>query len=128
MGVVVEFAGPSTFHAATAPSTCRVGLHMFGEKATAPEPDGRFHLIFKAGSGHKWTINGKSYPHTDPLIVKANLRYRLVFDNQSAEAHPCIFTATRSRSRVSTKRPTSGVLKDVIVVPPCTRSIGPFCC
>ena len=35
-----------------------------------------------------WTMTVKSYPKTDPILVKANQKYRLRFDNQSAEAHP----------------------------------------
>jgi FtsP/CotA-like multicopper oxidase with cupredoxin domain len=35
-----------------------------------------------------WTINGKSYPHTHAIRVRANQRYRLRFDNQSDETHP----------------------------------------
>jgi hypothetical protein len=57
---------------------------------------GRVRLVFKELSGHRWTINGKSFPKTDPIMVQANHRYRWTFDNQSADPHPCTSTATPS--------------------------------
>ena len=117
MGVVVEYAGEQTAPRWVAPPAVPWDYTVFGGHAAAPEPDGRFPLIFKAGSGHKWTINGKSYPHTSPMVVKANRRYRLVFDNQSSEAHPMhLHRHTFEITRFDNK-PTSGVLKDVVVVP-----------
>jgi FtsP/CotA-like multicopper oxidase with cupredoxin domain len=118
MGVVVEYAYEQTAPQWVAPPEFTWDYTAFGGHAAALEPDGRFPLIFKAGSGHKWTINGKSYPHTNPMVVKANRRYRLVFDNQSAEAHPMhLHRHTFEITRFDNK-PTSGVLKDVVVVPP----------
>jgi FtsP/CotA-like multicopper oxidase with cupredoxin domain len=68
-------------------------------------------------STHHWTINGKSFPKTSPILVKANRRYRLIFDNQSAEPHPVhLHRHTFELIRVAGK-PTGGILKDVVVVP-----------
>ena len=117
MGVVVEYAGEQQPPGWVAPPAIAWDYTAFGGDATAPEPDGRFPLVVRAGSGHKWTINGKSYPHTKPLVVKANRRYRLVFDNQSAEAHAMhLHRHTFEITRFDNK-PTSGVLKDVVMVP-----------
>ena len=80
-------------------------------------------LVFeKKFAGHhwvdKWTINGKSFPKTDPIRVKANGRYRLVFDNRSDEAHPVhLHRHTFELSKIAGV-PTSGVFKDVVVVAP----------
>ena len=44
---------------------------LFGGRDAVPEPDGRLTMVFKAtGDGHHWTINGKSYPRTDPIVVQ----------------------------------------------------------
>ncbi len=65
----------------------------------------------------QWTINGKSFPKTDPIRVRVSQRYRLRFDNQSDEAHPVhqhrhSFEITRFAGKA-----TAGIMKDVIVVP-----------
>ena len=66
----------------------------------------------------KWTINGKSFPKTDDILVKANRRYRLVFDNRSDEAHPVhLHRHTFELTKVGGVN-TSGVFKDVVVVQP----------
>ncbi len=43
-----------------------------------PEPDGRIPLVFRAKwAGNRWvdhwTINGKEYPKTDPIQVRATI-------------------------------------------------------
>ena len=53
----------------------------------------QFDLVFKKipgghGGFNRWTINGKSYPHTDALMVQARKRYRMIFRNESDDAHP----------------------------------------
>jgi FtsP/CotA-like multicopper oxidase with cupredoxin domain len=59
-----------------------------------PAPDDTFTLTFrdigpKKGSNFDiWTINNKSWPDTDPLMVQAGKRYRLVLRNGSGDQHP----------------------------------------
>jgi FtsP/CotA-like multicopper oxidase with cupredoxin domain len=83
-------------------------------------------LVFeKKFAGHrwvdKWTINGKSFPKTDPIRVKANSRYRLVLDNRSDEAHPIhLHRHTFELTKVEGVA-TSGVRKDVVMVRPKTQ-------
>ena len=68
-----------------------------------------------------WTVNGKSFPKTDPLRVRANGRYRLIFDNQSNEDHPVhLHRHTFELTRIAGIR-TSGIFKDVVVVPAMSR-------
>ena len=75
-------------------------------------------MVFKATSdGHHWTINGKSYPKTDPIVVKANRRYRWLLDNQSADAHPIHLHRHRFEIVRYAGQPVSGIWKDVVVVP-----------
>jgi len=46
--------------------------------------------VFKGihDSDMPWTINGKSYPNTEPLLVKAGDRVRARLFNMSMENHP----------------------------------------
>ncbi|HYL37354.1 MAG TPA: multicopper oxidase family protein [Bryobacteraceae bacterium] len=118
LGIVVEYPnqpGPPRW---SPPPDLPWDYLAFGGREPAPEPDGRFPLVFKeAEGGHHFTINGKSFPHTAPLMVQADRRYRLIFDNQSADAHPVhLHRHTFELTRFDDK-PTSGVFKDVVVVP-----------
>jgi FtsP/CotA-like multicopper oxidase with cupredoxin domain len=116
MGIVVEYAdrnGPPRW--VSAPDV-PWDYTAFGGAEAAASPDARIPLEFKQ-KGDRWTINGKSFPHTDILKVRLDRRYRLVFDNQSAMAHPVhLHRHTFEIVRFAGK-PSSGVRKDVVVVP-----------
>ena len=118
MGIVIEYpnaSGPPRW--APAPNI-PWDYTAFGKAHPAAELDARVPLVFKEmKSNHHWTINGKSFPKTSPILVKANRRYRLIFDNQSADPHPVhLHRHTFELIRVADKT-TGGVLKDVVVVP-----------
>jgi FtsP/CotA-like multicopper oxidase with cupredoxin domain len=118
MGVVVEYAdqaGPARWQP---PGTFVWDYTTFGSRDAVDEPDGRLTMVFKAtGDGHHWTINGKSYPKTDPIVVRANRRYRWLLDNQSADAHPIHLHRHRFEVVRYAGQPVSGIWKDVVVVP-----------
>ncbi len=118
MGIVVEYAGqpgPARWEPPP-PFTWDYGL--FGGGEPVPEPDERLTLVFRAkADGHTWMINGKSYPDTDPIVVRQGRRYRWRFDNQSADDHPVhLHRHTFEVVRVADRR-MSGIWKDVVVVP-----------
>jgi len=117
MGIVVEYSGAQGPPRWDAPPPYTWDYTAFGGAKPAPEPDGRLPLVIRQGSGHKWTINGKSFPHTSPLMVSPNRRYRLVFDNQSSEAHPLHLHRHRFEITRFAGKPTSDVVKDTVVVP-----------
>jgi FtsP/CotA-like multicopper oxidase with cupredoxin domain len=118
MGLVVEYAdqqGPARWEP---PGNFVWDYATFAGHDALPEPDGRLTMVFKAtGDGHHWTINGKSYPHTDPIVVEANKRYRWIFDNQSADPHPVHLHRHRFEIVRFADQPMSGIWKDVVVVP-----------
>ncbi len=64
-----------------------------------------------------WTINGKEYPKTDPIRVRTNGRYRLIFDNQSDDIHPVHLHRHSFELIKVAGKSTAGVLKDVVAVP-----------
>ena len=81
----------------------------------------QFDLVFKKipgghGGFNRWTINGKSYPHTDALMVQAGKRYRMIFRNESAHAHPLHLHRHSFELTKVYGKPTSGILKDTVVV------------
>ena len=117
MGIVIEYANAAGSPRWAARLAAPWDYTAFGEHNTPAEPDARVRLVFKEQPGHRWTINGKSFPKTDPILVQANRRYRWIFDNQSADAHPVhLHRHTFELIRVA-GRPTSGVMKDVVMVP-----------
>ncbi len=123
LGVVVEYAdrtGPPQW---TAPSAAHWDYTVFGRQAIAPARDAEVvPLVFrKKFAGNRWvdhwTINGKSFPKTDPIQVHANRRYRLRFDNQSDEAHPVHLHRHSFELTKYAGIATSGVVKDVVMAP-----------
>jgi FtsP/CotA-like multicopper oxidase with cupredoxin domain len=126
MGIVVEYAGQGGEACWMAPGSERWDYVFFGNRTAVADPAERIPLVFeKKFAGHrwvdKWTINGKSFPKTDPIRVKANRRYRLVLDNRSDEAHPIhLHRHTFELTKVEGVA-TSGVRKDVVMVRPKTQ-------
>jgi FtsP/CotA-like multicopper oxidase with cupredoxin domain len=117
MGIVVEYAGaPGPPQWEPAGSVWNYGL--FAAAEAAAEPDGRLTMVFRpVGDGHHWTINGKSHPKTDPIVVAAHKRYRWTLDNQSGEDHPVHLHRHSFEIAKFVGQPMSGVWKDVVVVP-----------
>ncbi len=128
LGVVIEYAnrqGPAQWSApgAAAWDYTLFGRDAFGHDGAAAEPDERIPLVFKPKwAGNRWvdhwTINGKEFPKTDAIRVKANGRYRLMFDNQSDDAHPVHLHRHAFELVSIAGKPTAGVMKDVVMCPP----------
>jgi FtsP/CotA-like multicopper oxidase with cupredoxin domain len=119
MGIVVEYANQTGAAQWARPDNYVWDYTVFGHRtASAPEPNGRLTMVFKAADdGHRWTINGKSYPRIDPIVVEANKRYRWTLDNQSADAHPVHLHRHMFELVRVAGQPVSGVWKDVVMVP-----------
>jgi FtsP/CotA-like multicopper oxidase with cupredoxin domain len=123
LGIVVEYANRSESPQWTAAAKAPWDYTIFGHDAETREPEGGVvPLVFrKKFAGHNWvdnwTINGKSFPKTDPIRVRAGYRYRLRFDNQSDEAHPVHLHRHSFELTRFAGKPTAGVIKDVVVVP-----------
>ena len=123
LGIVVEYANRSEAPRWIAPAGAPWDYTIFAREQTVPEPAGGIvPLIFhKKFAGNRWiddwTINGKSFPKTDPIRVLANHRYRLRFDNQSDEAHPVHLHRHSFELTNFAGKAIAGVVKDVVVVP-----------
>ena len=122
MGVVVEYAGEHGPPQWSKPQPGGWDYTVFGTTTTNPQPNDHFNLVFeKIPGGHggfnRWTINGKSWPDVDPLIVKAGQRYRITMENKSGDDHPVHFHRhTFELTRIGGKT-TSGIRKDTVNVP-----------
>lgn len=123
LGVILEYAGESGSPRWLPPTNELWDYTIFGQSPTAPVSGVEtVPLVFRSKFAGKrwvqhWTINGKSFPRTDPILVRTNHRYRLRFDNQSDEAHPLhLHRHSFELTRVAGKS-TAGILKDVVMVP-----------
>jgi len=116
LGIIFEYSGQSTQPQWVAPSTERWDYTVFGQPGNGAPAETIPMVIEKKFAGSrwvdKWTINGKSWPKTDPIRVREGQRYRLAFDNRSDEAHPLHLHRHRFELR------NTGIYKDVVVVPP----------
>ncbi len=124
LGIVVEYAGKTGAPVWKDPPAVEWDYSQFARTAEAATPDQTFVLTFRDNGtlhGSKfdtWSINNKSWPDIEPLVVQQGKRYRMVFRNGSGDQHPMhlhrhAFEVTRIG-----KKPMSGLMKDVINVMP----------
>jgi len=123
MGIVVEDAGASDEPRWIPPAPVPWGYAIFGVSRPVPEPDERIPLVFGKINGgphgfNRWTINGEQFEDSSPIPLRAGRRYRLAFVNRTADVHP-VHLHRHSFELVSVNgRPTAGIVKDTVVVPP----------
>jgi FtsP/CotA-like multicopper oxidase with cupredoxin domain len=124
LGIVVEYSGQSGAPVWKDPAPAQWDYTQFARSTEVSAPDETFVLTFRdIGQQHgsqfdTWTINNKSWPEIEPLIVHAGKRYRLVFRNGSGDQHPLhLHRHTFEVTRIGDKH-LSGLFKDVINVMP----------
>jgi FtsP/CotA-like multicopper oxidase with cupredoxin domain len=129
LGIVVEYENRNDAPQWVMPDKADWDYTIFGSSSdisfdtggAAPEQIELIPLVFKAKIAAKWfehwTINGKQYPKTDPIMVRADHRYRLRFDNQSDDDHPVHLHRHSFELRSVAGKSTAGIFKDVVVVP-----------
>jgi FtsP/CotA-like multicopper oxidase with cupredoxin domain len=124
MGVVIEYADRSGEPTWSAPANSKWDYTIFGRRGVAAAaPNETISLKFEKipggrGGYNRWTINGKSWPDTNPLFtVSEGKRYRLLLNNNSGDEHPVhLHRHSFEITRVGDKS-TSGVIKDTISMP-----------
>jgi FtsP/CotA-like multicopper oxidase with cupredoxin domain len=126
LGTVIEYANHKGAPQWSAPAKTPWDYTRFGHRngaGPAKQPDERVALTWEKipggrGGYNRWTINGKSWPDTNPLFtVKRGRRYRLVMHNTSGDEHPVhLHRHTFEITKIGDK-PTSGVMKDTINMP-----------
>jgi FtsP/CotA-like multicopper oxidase with cupredoxin domain len=130
LGMVVEYENRKDAPRWIAPGTADWDYTIFGSSSeTSRDTSGTLAeqievipMVFRrkfAGTNwmDHWTINGKEYRKSDPLMVRANHRYRLRMDNQSDDDHPVHLHRHSFELRNIAGKNTVGVVKDVVVVP-----------
>jgi FtsP/CotA-like multicopper oxidase with cupredoxin domain len=117
-GIVVEYAGAQGKPKWATPPKFNWDYTVFGTDSVPPEPEAKIPLVIEPRSdGNLWAINGKSYPNTDLIRPKAGGRNRLIFDNRSDMSHPVHLHRHSFELTKVAGKPTSGVFKDVVIVP-----------
>lgn len=124
LGIVIEYAGHKGDPVWRDPQPSTWDYTPFANTAKAPNPDKTYELTFRdIGQLHgshfdTWTINNKSWPDLEPLLVEQGKRYRLILRNGSGDQHPMhLHRHTFEVTRIGT-REMSGLRKDVINVMP----------
>lgn len=123
MGIIIEYENRRGQPRWVQPMRANWDYTAFSLARTATLPDETITLKFEKilggrGGYNRWTINGKSWPDTNPLfVVKRGKRYRLIMDNHSGDEHPVhlhrhTFEVTKVGDRV-----VSGLMKDTISMP-----------
>ena len=120
LGIVVEYANQRGEPQWTAPPSSAWDYTLFGTDQPVPAPDQRIELLFEKvpggrGGYNRWTINGKSWPATNPLFTtERGKRYRLIMTNKSGDNHPVhLHRHTFEITKVGDKA-TAGVMKDTV--------------
>ena len=120
LGIVIEYADARGEPQWIAPPNSPWDYTTFGDNRPVASPDERLDLVFeKVPGGHggynRWTINGKSWPATNPLFTtQVGKRYRLALSNKSGDNHPVhLHRHTFEITKVGDKA-SAGVMKDTV--------------
>jgi FtsP/CotA-like multicopper oxidase with cupredoxin domain len=124
LGIVVEYAGSKGAPVWNDPAPADYS-QFANAPANAPvSPDETFTLTFRDIGAKKgtnfdiWTINNKSWPEIDPLMLQEGKRYRMILHNGSGDQHPIhLHRHTFEVVRIGDKK-MSGLMKDVINIMP----------
>jgi FtsP/CotA-like multicopper oxidase with cupredoxin domain len=122
MGIVFEYANQTGKPKWIDPPETLWDYRPFAAtQAASRPPDQIIPLRFESkfhgqGAFDSWTINGKSYPHTDTIMLREGQRYRLQFINHSNDDHPLHLHRHTFEVTKIDGMPLSGLNKDVLVV------------
>jgi FtsP/CotA-like multicopper oxidase with cupredoxin domain len=132
LGIIVEYANQHRQAQWIAPKSLAYDLTLFGNPpSTAPTTQNPavqnpavhdLDMIFEkvprgAGQFNTFLINGKPYPHADEFVLHQGQRYRLTMRNRTDDAHPMHLHRHRWEIVDLNGKPTSGVIKDTVIVP-----------
>jgi FtsP/CotA-like multicopper oxidase with cupredoxin domain len=125
MGIVVEYEGRNDKPRWDQPQRLDWNYTQFASADPAPsrnpaviEVPLRIEEKFMGhGSPYRWTINGRSFPETESLLLKTGQRYRLIFDNRSHDDHPLhLHRHLFDLRRIAGGPELQGVMKDTVLV------------
>jgi FtsP/CotA-like multicopper oxidase with cupredoxin domain len=127
MGIVVEYAGSAGKAQWIRPPHFRWDYARFAKAgAIAPSPDETLEMIFAKDNAaeeglNRWTVNGLAFRMTREMApasfhLKQGKRYRIRMRNSSDDIHPIHLHRHTLELTSLAGRPTSGVLKDVLML------------
>ena len=124
MGIVVEYAGATGQPQWQQPKDLVWDYAKFAETVAERESDNgarRIALEFDSkfeghGAEERWTINGKSYPKTDELVLTQGRRYKLMLKNLSMDDHPLHLHRHTMELKSVDGTEMRGLMKDVVLV------------
>ncbi len=124
LGAVIEYAGYGGPPQWRTPTKSEWDYTVFGRNSAVPKPDEIIALKFEKIAGgrshyNRWTINGKSWPDTNPLFeIQQGKRYRLLMNNANGDGHPVhLHRHSFELTRIGNKT-TSGIIKDSLAMEP----------
>ena len=131
LGIVIEYANQRRSPQWIPPAAPGWDYTLFGNPPSGPAPAQHLEMVFEkiprgAGKFNSFTVNGKPYPHEDEFVLKGGTRYRLTFRNRTDDAHPLHLHRHLYEIAEIYGKPTSGVIKDTIVVPMYARAVVDF--
>jgi FtsP/CotA-like multicopper oxidase with cupredoxin domain len=122
MGTVIEYSGNSGKPQGPKDIKLQWDYRAFSNPTPShPEPDVTIPLVFTSrfkghGALDQWMINGKSWPNSEPILLREGLRHRLVFENRSTDDHPVHLHRHNFELVTIRGAALSGVHKDVVIV------------
>lgn len=122
MGVLIEYANQRSDMPWVAPPQTPWDYGIFGKPVAPKAPDQTIEMLIEKipggpGKFNQWTLNGKQYPHENEFVLQKGMRYRLVVRNRSDDAHPIHLHRHLFELSEYNGKPTSGIMKDTVVVP-----------
>ena len=131
LGIVIEYANQRRTPQWVAQPNSGWDYTIFGKAPTQPAPTEKLDMVFVkiprgAGKFNSFTVNGKEYPHEQEFLLKQGTRYRLTFHNRTDDAHPLHVHRHQLEIAEIYGKPTSGVIKDTVVVPQYGRASVDF--
>ena len=127
MGIVVQYSGRAGKAQWIAPPPFKWNYaHFANAGAAAPSPDETIEMTFAKENAaeegfNRWTINGAAFPMTGEMVpasfhLKQSKRYRIRMRNASDDIHPIHLHRHSFELTKLAGRPTSGILKDVVML------------
>ena len=122
MGIVVEYANKTGAPRWIKPAHRPWDYTIFGDANMVPDPVETIPLTIGKINGGKggfnlWTFNGKVFDEKDaPRALQKGKRYRLIIDNQTDDPHPVHLHRNSFELTNVYGKPTSGVMKDVVLI------------
>ena len=132
LGIIIEYANQHRQPLWADPPKSPWDYTVFGKSGGAEaKPDQTIEMIFEKiprgqGQFNIFTVNGKPYPHDNEFVLKQGGRYRLVFRNRTDDAHPLHLHRHQLELVEINGKPTSGIVKDTVVVPYYGRAVVDF--